>query len=370
MNVLYVLPVGERGGAERIVESWVAGHTRRVTPFVVMPEGPLLSSFNGMGVRAFAPDNFRMSNIWESVKFLKQLICKEKINLIHSSMPKGHLFGGLAAHISRTKEIWFNHGPVSKDYYQGIIPLIPTDRLLVNSEYMYGMQAATLYNARSLRIQRLGIDTKLIYPMVSQRRILREKHNISDDIFVVGVFGRLIRLKGQDLFLKAFAKLKKMNPSKRIVCIFVGGTLFGLESDYSTQLNSLIKSLDLSNDVILIDHTDDVYGYYDFVDVIVNPSIEPETFGLVVAEGMAKEKVVVASNAGGPRELIQHGVSGFLFEPGNDDELASLLLKITRLDFQSRSLIGRTARCFIENNYELSKSIESLENSYEEVLSE
>lgn len=370
MNVLYILPVGERGGAERIVESWVAAHTSNVTPFVVMPHGPLIDSFKSLGVWASGPEEFRMSNLLGSVRFLNQVIRRQKIDLIHSSMPKSHLFGGIAAQVSGTREIWFNHGPISNSYYQGLIPLIPSAGLLVNSQYMYTRQASTLYSARRLRLQRLGIDTKLIRPRQDQRRILRDQYRLSDDAVVLGVFGRLVSLKGQDLVLLALARLKEVLPKTRIICFFVGGTLFGLESEYSNRLRSMIDSLGLIDDVVMTDHADDVYGYYDMVDIVVNPSVVPETFGLVVAEAMAKEKIVIASDAGGPRELLQHGVSGFLFRLGDAKELADQLTNVIELNSQTRAIISHEARDFIVNNHDISASVKMLESFYEEVLTD
>lgn len=368
MNVLYILPVGERGGAERIVESWVGAHSSHVRPFVVMPPGPLLDSFQSMGVWAVAPPNFRMSRLIDSVIFLGKIIKENKIDLIHSSMPKGHLFGGIASLFFGVKELWFNHGPISGEYWQGFIPLIPSKRLLVNSEYMYRMQLNTLYASRELKIQRLGINTALIRPSAERRNAFRERYNLSPETLVIGVFGRLVRLKGQDVMLKAMAKLKTMLPNGSLVCFLVGGTLFGLEEDYSIEVRSLIKSLHLENEVVMVNHTDDVYDYYDLIDVLVNPSVSPETFGLVVAEAMAKEKVVVASDAGGPRELIEHSSSGFLVKPGNEDELANTLFSIANMDVQRRAEMGRKARSFIVKNYDLSVSVKALEKSYEEVV--
>ncbi len=57
----------------------------------------------------------------------------------------------------------------------------------------------------------------------------------------------------------------------------------------------------------------------------MHSSIAPEPFGRVVVEGMLAGKPVVASAAGGVLEIIEHGKTGWLYEPGNATALAETL---------------------------------------------
>jgi glycosyltransferase involved in cell wall biosynthesis len=369
LKVLYILPVGERGGAERIVESWAASHTSRVEPFVVMPEGPLLGSFRKRGVWAAAPPRFKMSNLHGSIRYLRALIVERGIDLIHSSMPKGHLFGSLAALASGRPELWFNHGPISPSYFQGLLPLLPTRAVLVNSQYMRRMQAATLFNARELRVQRLGVDTENIKPRIDARSCLRRRYGISDDTCVLGVFGRLVRWKGQDLLLKAIARMRTAMPDRKLSCFLIGGTLFQIEKEYQSELQTLAEQLNLRDIVIMTGHIDDVYDHFDLVDIVIHTSVIPEPFGLVVAEGMAKGKIVVATQEGGPGEMIEHGRTGFVYPIGNVDLLTATLNHVLELSDDERRRVAQAARISVSDHFSLSRSVESLEDLYEEMLS-
>ena len=53
------------------------------------------------------------------------------------------------------------------------------------------------------------------------------------------------------------------------------------------------------------------------------PSTWLEPFGLVVVDAMSNGLPVVATNIAGPSEIVEDGVTGFLVEPGNSEDLAS-----------------------------------------------
>jgi glycosyltransferase involved in cell wall biosynthesis len=64
------------------------------------------------------------------------------------------------------------------------------------------------------------------------------------------------------------------------------------------------------------------------IDVMVVPSLVPETFGLSAAEALAYGVPVVASRRGALPELVTHGVNGFLFDPDTPDSLAGILRNV------------------------------------------
>jgi glycosyltransferase involved in cell wall biosynthesis len=61
----------------------------------------------------------------------------------------------------------------------------------------------------------------------------------------------------------------------------------------------------------------DLSRAYASADIFLFPSSTIETFGLVAAEGMASQLAVVSSRVGGVPELIENGVNGYMFEPGD-----------------------------------------------------
>lgn len=68
-----------------------------------------------------------------------------------------------------------------------------------------------------------------------------------------------------------------------------------------------------------------------------------ETFGLTIAESFAYGKPVIASNIGAIPELVSHGIDGFLFEPGNAQQLSHYVYKLYT-ELELAALMGKSAR--------------------------
>lgn len=138
----------------------------------------------------------------------------------------------------------------------------------------------------------------------------------------VAIAGRLIREKGTDVLLKAFAKVVEQIPSAKL--------LIAGDDPERENLNILISHLGLSHHATMLGHLSrqELESLFDGVWVQAVPSLWAEPFGLVAAEAMMRGTAVVASSTGGLTEIIQDGKTGFLAPPGNVDALAEALLKL------------------------------------------
>jgi glycosyltransferase involved in cell wall biosynthesis len=83
-------------------------------------------------------------------------------------------------------------------------------------------------------------------------------------------------------------------------------------------------------DIVLTGSPEDLDAFYRGCRVFVFPSIWFETFGLVGAEAMARGIPVVASRIGALGSLIEDGVTGLHFEPGNVADLADKVMRLWR----------------------------------------
>lgn len=84
-------------------------------------------------------------------------------------------------------------------------------------------------------------------------------------------------------------------------------------------------------------------------EIVVTPHKWVEPFGRVVIEGMARGKVVVSSNAGGPSELIEHEKTGLLFERGSVEDLTEKLQTALSMGISKKKEIGVAARDFVRD---------------------
>jgi glycosyltransferase involved in cell wall biosynthesis len=142
------------------------------------------------------------------------------------------------------------------------------------------------------------------------------------DVPVVGLVGRLQPWKGQDRLLRAQALLHERG--HRIHTVIVGGDAYGLSPQYADSLPSLVTRLGLGDAVTMTGQVVDAGPYIDQLDILVNAS-DPEPFGIVLLEGMARGVAVVAVDSGGPAELIEDGRTGRLARSGEPAALADAL---------------------------------------------
>jgi glycosyltransferase involved in cell wall biosynthesis len=142
-----------------------------------------------------------------------------------------------------------------------------------------------------------------------------------------GIVGQLLAWKGHRVFLEAARRVCETLPGAR--AWVVGEAPPGREG-YLAQLRDLVRALGIEEKVVFTGFVQDVPGVMRLLDVVVHASVKPEPFGRVVAEAMAAKRPVVASNAGGPTEIIVDGRTGFLVPPGDAEALAERILTLLR----------------------------------------
>ncbi len=91
---------------------------------------------------------------------------------------------------------------------------------------------------------------------------------------------------------------------------------------------SMARELGLADRVSFRGFAEDVHAELARLDVLVHASTVPEPLGQVVLEGMAAGLPVVAADAGGPAEIIDDGVDGLLYPPGDEAALAERLRRL------------------------------------------
>jgi len=154
----------------------------------------------------------------------------------------------------------------------------------------------------------MGTQEKEVLP--SRVQELKEFYGL-DDEFVVGIVGRIEEGKGQYIVLDALAQLKNLN----IKVMIVGHTM---DEVYLQSLQKKIKELGIEKKVIFTGFTKEVDAHMKLFDVNVLAT-KKETFGLVVIEAMVNKVCMIATNAGGPLEIIEDGVDGLLFDRSSED---------------------------------------------------
>lgn len=160
-------------------------------------------------------------------------------------------------------------------------------------------------------------------------------------------FGRISQEKGISVLLNAFEKLKRKK-NKVSVPIYIVGQFYGKETK---QLKNRVYSDDNKYVKILAEcEKDDLYQIIRNSAFTIVPSICYDNMPNVILESFANGKPVIGSRIGSIPELVKHGETGLLFEPGDSDDLAEKMQWM--IDHQEKcSRMGENARKLIEKEY-------------------
>ncbi len=124
--------------------------------------------------------------------------------------------------------------------------------------------------------------------------------------------------------------------------------------------------LGLSDRVLFLGKYASVEELLSCADLFLLPS-ESESFGLVALEAMASGAPVVASDVGGLPEVVEHGISGYLFPVGAVDDMAQAGARILS-DDAHRSELSAAGRCLAEGKFSAAAIVPLYEAFYERVL--
>lgn len=170
--------------------------------------------------------------------------------------------------------------------------------------------------------------------------------------------GRLVREKGVDVLLRAFATVRTAVPAARL--------LLAGDGPERQNLMKLIADLNISSNVSMLGHLGRAElerrlapGWIQVV-----PSLWEEPFGLVAAEAMMRGTAVIASSSGGLKEVVRDGRTGILVPPGDVGALARAIMEL--LDNRERTeQMGKAGLSVALSSYTLEAHVEKLIEIYQ-----
>ena len=317
---------------------------------VVLPFPPALARF---GERGATPGSVRTAaRLGRAVVAtpaylarLRRLLLAQRADVIHTNGLKAHLLGA-AAKPPGTALLWHMH-----DYLRAR-PL--SARLLT---WLAGRCDAVLAASESVAVDVRGVLGKRVvvsamHNGIDLDRFRPEGPTVNLDelaglpaagagVVRVGLVAVMSRWKGHELFLAALALLPPDLPVRGYI---VGGPIYDTEASQHRleALRARASELGLERRVGFTGFIDAPEEAMRALDVVVHASTEPEPFGLVIAEAMACGRAVIASRAGGAAELVEDGMDGLTFRPGDAEQLATRIARLAA-DPDARRRLGETA---------------------------
>jgi glycosyltransferase involved in cell wall biosynthesis/SAM-dependent methyltransferase len=275
---------------------------------------------------------------FSAARDLRSQLIETGIQILYCCDNFGKVIGWLATRKLPIKRVGQCHGAVEMrplGLLLRVVNLTCLHRIFAVSEHV--LRCFPRWSVRSGRVVLLrnSIDLVRFDPerviAVPEAGIERARGRV-----VVGVVGVLDRNKGQEDVLLAASELRRHGIDN--FSIWVIG-----EGYYGAKLQRLTATLGLFACVRFWGFRHDVPELLKGCDVLIVPTRRYESFGYVALEGMAMTLPVIATKIGGLEELVEHGVSGFLIQPGSGTDLVEGLRRLVA-DPDLRSQMGLAGR--------------------------
>jgi glycosyltransferase involved in cell wall biosynthesis len=309
-------------GAESVVleltkETTLAGHqaTIGVLENKHNPHLELAEIANSLNLRvSIFPCRSRFD--LSTIKNIRNFICKEKPDIIHSHGYKSNFYALSAA---QNKMPWVVTNHLWKRTSCNLRLYAYLDRFLIK----YSKQIIAVSDEIATEMIKMGIPSNKIVVIdngIDLRRFLNEKKNgelkrsfgLDINSRVIGTVASLTEEKGHVYLINAARDIILAFPETRF--LFVGD---GVERNH---LEKKVAELGLQGKVILTGSRKDIPEILSILDVFVLPSLK-EGLPMALLEAMAARTPVVASRVGAVPKVIVHNENGLLVEPGNSGSL-------------------------------------------------
>jgi glycosyltransferase involved in cell wall biosynthesis len=349
LTVLQVIPELGTGGAERTTIEVAQAIVKAGGRALVWSAGgrllPELLAVGATHVEGPAASKNPWTVFVSNPARLKRLISEHKVDLIHARSRAPAWSALLAARHAKIPFVTTYHGIYNakatiKRWYNSI--MVRGDAIIANSNYTKAHlieQHAT--DPQNVTVIYRGVDVAAFDPAVisaGRRLALAQKWHLDMSRLSLRIIlpARLTDWKGQRILIGALAMVKQQGHDFEAILV---GDSQGREA-YVEELQNQITQADLTEQVFLVGHCADMPAAFALCDIAVTPSTQAEAFGRTAAEAQAMGLPIIASDLGGARETVEHGVTGFLSPAGDPAALAAHLVALITMSEETRKAMG------------------------------
>lgn len=353
MNILFGITGLAMGGAEnQVVNLTEALATRghKVTlayilePALVLPRSEQVKVVWLGGTKSPA-------GMMKAYVNLAKLIKQSKPDVVHSHMFHANILSRLVRLVSKVPRLVCTAHSNNEGGKLRMLAYRMTDRLAHEFTNVSQGAVESFERLKAAPVGRMlathnGIDTqRFCFNPVARQQLRSELVVQHSKVFIA--IGRFHEAKDYPNLLDAFSMFSRNQPDSQLLIVGDG--------ELRPQIEQQIKALGLQTRVILLGIRKDVPELLSAADVFVLSSAW-EGFGLVVAEAMAAERVVIATDSGGVAEVL--GGNGFLVAPRDSEALAENMRKAIDLSDDASREYGRKSRQYIVEEFGLASVVD------------
>jgi L-malate glycosyltransferase len=205
----------------------------------------------------------------------------------------------------------------------------------------------------------------MIYNELPLEEIYAETESSHDEPFIFLCLSNFMEGKGHNFAIEAFADIHESLPNWKLR--FVGSDM-GLKKnkDYIIKLKRKAKTMDIARKIEWLGFTNDVEREYKHADIVLNFS-ESESFSKTCLEALFYGRPLIASDCGGPAEIIEHGITGVLVENRNKKQMANAMKKMAS-EKEERDAMGKRARIAVRKKFSVENTSFQMRDIYMQIV--
>lgn len=369
-KILYINPISEISGAEISLLMLIKNLSREFfEPIVVLPNnGPLYDEISKSKTQILlSPINkLKLHNPFPyflTILSFYRIFKRIKPDIIHANMDICSQYAFLPAKLFKIPLIVHTRNILNKRAFQRMF-LFCADVLIANSKAVMQSFAAYSQQKQIKDVVYNGVDLTVFTPSQGKRCVARAKYGFCEADFVIGLFGRIHPTKGHENFLNALTYVLKHY--KNIKALIAGSTDIDHSQQYLSQLKKIVEQNNQNTNIMFLEYEKDNVSLFSAIDLLVCPS-ENEPFGRVLIEAMAMGIPVIANRFGGPLEIVDDGINGYLIDVNDVNIFTDTIIKLYGDPFLRKEM-GKKGHNIVQNKFSIRQSTESLESIYKNIL--
>ena len=336
-------------------EGPLAEHLRGLDrPFELLP----LSVYAGAAPNAIAIAAGMLRNVPRLAGFMR----RHGIGIVHGNDFRMNLTWSAGAKLTGRPFVWHQRAmPYSSSSRWRAISLL-ADHVIHISEAVARAMPAPGRTPTSIIPNPVALPQETLSREAAKAAIAREL-GFDPSARVIGLVGRLVRLKRADIFIVASARLARRLSGDSLAFVLLGQDEEGLVS----ELHDLALSEGIEKQVYFAGFRTPIERWIRGMDVLMATS-EWEGFGRTLVEAMAVGTPVVASRVAGHIEIIDHERTGLLVAPGDPDAFATAAHRILTEPALAVTLEEAGRACALER-YAVERHVQRITPIYDSLLS-
>lgn len=269
-------------------------------------------------------------------------------------IPAIHTYHGKGFHVFGQK--WKENAALASER---LLAKLGAGSIVVSEIQRREFEALGIDRPERLKVIHYGVPLERFLSAVG-RRPLRDELGIAPEVRLVGVVGRVVNIKGQDVFIKAAARLAPRFPNVRFLIVGDGVD--------RARYEALAAQLGVGATVSFLGWRRDIPEIFASLDIVVLPTtFDFEGVPVSVIEALAVARPVVATEVGGVAEAVRHGETGLLVPPRDEAALAEAIATMLA-DPDKAEAMGRAGQALVKEFFPLERFLEQHDRYIREVV--